>query len=80
MKYKINIYLFLLKLKYIILTLFLLSLFIQIINLIEISRILESGYFDFFSILYLSLLKLPTTIGQIIPFVIILTVIRSIEL
>ena len=52
MKYKINIYLFLLKLKYIILTLFLLSLFIQIINLIEISRILESGYFDFFSILY----------------------------
>ena len=73
MKYKINIYLFLLKLKYIILTLFLLSLFIQIINLIEISRILESGHFDFFSILYLSLLKLPTTIGQIIPFVIIIS-------
>ena len=70
MRYKINIYLFSMKIKFIIITILLLSLFTQIINLIEISRILESRQFDFLSILYLSFLKLPTTIGQIMPFAI----------
>ena len=73
MKYKITIYLFLMKMKFAILTLFLLTLFIQIINLIEVSRILENDQIDLFAILYLSLLKLPTTISQIIPFVIIIS-------
>ena len=73
MKYKITIYLFSMKIKFFILTLFLLSLFIQTINLIEVSRILKSSQFDMLSIAYLSLLKLPSTINQIVPFVIIIS-------
>ena len=55
MKYKITIYLFLMKMKFAILTLFMLTLFIQIINLIEVSRILQSNQFDMLSILHLSI-------------------------
>ena len=73
MIYKISIYLFLIKIKFIIVTLFSLTLFIQIINIIEVSRILKSDNFDFFSILYLSLLKIPSSVNQIIPFVIIIS-------
>ena len=73
MKYKITLYLLSMKIKFFILTLFLLALFIQIINLIEVSRILKSDQFDIFSILYLSLLKLPSTINQITPFSIIIS-------
>ena len=73
MRYKITIYLLSLKIKFIILTLFLLALFIQIINLIEVSRIIETNKMNMFKILYLSLLKLPSTINQIIPFAIIVS-------
>ena len=73
MRYKITIYLLSLKIKFIIITLFLLALFIQIINLIEVSRIVESSNMNMFTILYLSLLKLPSTINQIIPFAIIIS-------
>ena len=61
------------KIKFFILTLFLLSLFIQTINLIEVSRILKSSQFDMLSIAYLSLLKLPSTINQIVPFGVIVS-------
>ena len=73
MRYKITIYLLSLKIKFIITTLVLLALFIQIINLIEVSRIVESSNMNMFTILYLSLLKLPSTINQIIPFAIIIS-------
>ena len=73
MKYKITIYLFFMKIKFIILTLFVLSLFIQIINIIEVSRIITSNKLEMMTILYLSLLKLPSTINQIIPFTIIIS-------
>ena len=73
MRYKITIYLLSLKIKFIIITLFLLALFIQIINLIEVSRIVESSNMNMFTILYLSLLKLPSTINKIIPFAIIIS-------
>ena len=73
MRHKITIYLLLLKIKFIIMTLFSLTLFIQIINLIEVSRILESHDFNIFSIFYLSLLKLPSSINQIITFTIIIS-------
>ena len=73
MRYKITIYLLLMKIKFIILTLFFITVFIQIINLIEVSRILESNQFNMFTIIYLSLLKLPSSINQIIPFVIIIS-------
>ena len=56
MKNKISIYLFSTKIKYILSTLFFISLFINII-----------------SILYLSFLKLPTTMLEIIPFVVIIS-------
>ena len=73
MKYKINLYLFFLKIKFTILTLFLLSLFIQIINLIEVSRILNVNKLNIFHVLYLSLLKMPSTMNQILPFAIIIS-------
>ena len=73
MRYKISIYLFVLKIKFIFITLLLLCLFTQIINLIEVSRILNTNDFNLFSIFYLSLLKLPSTINQILPFSIIIS-------
>ena len=73
MTYKITKYLIVMKLKFIILTLFYVTLFTQIINLIEVSRILESNQFNIFSLLYLSLLKIPSSINQILPFVIIIS-------
>ena len=73
MRNKISFYLFKLKIKFIILTLFFLCLFIQIINLIEVSRLLESENFNIWSIFYLSSLKLPGTTQEIVPFVIIVS-------
>ena len=73
MRYKITIYLLLMKIKFIILTLFFITVFIQIINLIEVSRVLESNQFNMFTIIYLSLLKLPSSINQIVPFAIIIS-------
>lgn len=70
---KINIYLLTLKIKFILLTLVVLSLFVQLINLLEVSRVIESSNNNFYSIIYLSLLKLPTTIQEILPFVIIIS-------
>ena len=57
MRYKITIYLLLMKIRFIILTLFLLTLFIQIINLIEVTRIVDSRKIDMITILNLSILK-----------------------
>ena len=73
MIYKLSIYLLTMKIKFIFLTLFLLGLFIQIINLLEVSRIIESDKMKFTTIIYLSFLKLPTTIQEIMPFVIIIS-------
>ena len=70
---KIYFYLFLMKVKYILVTLFLLALFIQIINLIEVSRIVEYQNLNFISILQLSFFKLPTTMLEILPFVIVIS-------
>ena len=68
MKNKISIYLFSTKIKYILSTLFFISLFIQIINILEVAKIIENNNSNIISILYLSLLKLPTTMLEIIPF------------
>ena len=73
MRLKITIYLLTMKIKFILLTLFVIGLFVQIINLIEVSKILETENRNMFSIFYLSFLKLPTTIQEIMPFVIILS-------
>ena len=73
MKNKISIYLFTANIKYISLTLFFIALFIQIINLLEVAKIIEKNNSNLISILYLSLLKLPTTLLEIIPLVIIIS-------
>ena len=73
MKNKISIYLFSSNLKYIFITLFFIALFIQIINLLEVAKIIEDNNSNIISILYLSILKLPTTILEVIPFVIIIS-------
>ena len=73
MKNKISIYLFSTKIKYILSTLFFISLFIQIINILEVAKIIENNNSNIISILYLSLLKLPTTMLETIPFVVIIS-------
>ena len=62
---KINFYLFTLASKYILINLIIITIFVLFLNLLEISRILEKE---------LSLLKLPTIISEIIPFVVILSI------
>ena len=73
MRYKLTIYLLTMKIKFILLTLLLLGLFVQIINLLEVSRVIESQKANMITIIYLSFLKLPTTIQEIMPFVIIIS-------
>ena len=70
---KIFIYLFFLKIKYILTTLFFISLFIQVINILEVSRIVGNQNLDFFKILHLSFLKLPNTMLEILPFGIVIS-------
>ena len=73
MKNKISIYLFTMKLKYIFLTLFFISLFAQIINLLEVGKIIENKNLNIVTILYLSILKLPTSMQEIVPFAVIIS-------
>ena len=61
------------KTKYILLNIFFIGLFVLLINLLEISRIIEEKNSSILSILYLSLLKIPTIIIDIIPFVIVIS-------
>ena len=61
------------KTKYILLNIFCIGLFALLINLLEISKIIEEKNSSIFSILYLSLLKIPTIIIDIIPFVIVIS-------
>ncbi len=61
------------KTKYILLNIFFIGLFVLLINLLEISKIIEKKNSSIFSILYLSLLKIPTIIIDIIPFVIVIS-------
>ena len=73
MNKKIYLYLYLMKTKYILLNVLFIGLFVQLINLLEISRIIEEKNSNLSSILYLSLLKIPTVIVDIIPFVIVIS-------
>ena len=70
---KIKIYLILLSTKYIFLNLFIVSILIFFLNFIEISRIVEiDNNKNFLLYLQLSLLKIPTILDDVIPFVIII--------
>ena len=73
MNNKIFKYLFIMKSKYILLNVFFILVLVLMINLIEISRIIEAENSTMFSIFYLSILKIPSIINTIIPFAIILS-------
>lgn len=71
---KLNIYLYKISIKFILISLTIISVLIIFFNTLEISRILdnnENNYLYYF--LYLSYLKLPTVINDILPFVIIIS-------
>ncbi|PPR45934.1 MAG: hypothetical protein CFH17_00216 [Alphaproteobacteria bacterium MarineAlpha5_Bin7] len=73
MNNKIFNYLFLMKIKYIFLNILFIGIFVEIINLLEIAKIIEKDNLNVFLIFYLSLLKLPSIIIEIIPFVIVIS-------
>jgi len=70
----INFYLFTLASKYILINLIIITILVLFLNLLEISRILEKENTTLGFFLLLSLLKLPTIISEIIPFVVILSI------
>ena len=71
---KINFYLFTLASKYILINLIIITILVLFLNLLEISRILEKENTTLGFFLLLSLLKLPTIISEIIPFVVIISI------
>ena len=71
---KINFYLFTLASKYILINLIIITILVLFLNLLEILRILEKENTTLGFFLLLSLLKLPTIISEIIPFVVILSI------
>ena len=71
---KINSYLFALTNKYLIINFIIISLFIFFINLLELSRLLENENKNIINFLYLSLLKYPSVLNEIIPFVTIISI------
>ena len=72
---KLKIYLFFIATKFILLSLCIISILIIFFNTIEISRILDSVEENYFTkFFYLSFLKLPTIINDILPFVIIVSI------
>jgi len=71
---KINIYLFSLTSKYLIINFLIFSLFIIFINLLELSRVVSEDNKNLINFLYLSLLKYPSILSEIIPFVTIISV------
>tara|TARA_Y100001970_G_scaffold289141_1_gene418546 strand:+ start:1787 stop:2869 length:1083 start_codon:yes stop_codon:yes gene_type:complete len=73
MKNKIFLYLFKMKTKYIFFNIFVISLFIQVINILEITKVIEKENSNLITILYLSFLKLPSVIIEVMPFVVVIS-------
>ncbi len=71
---KINFYLFNLTNKYLLINFLIISLFIIFLNLLELSRILSGNEKGLFNFLYLSFLKYPSILNEIIPFVTIISI------
>ena len=71
---KINFYLFYLTNKYLLVNFLIISIFIIFINLLELSRVISENDKNIFNFIYLSFLKLPSILNEIIPFVTILGV------
>ena len=71
---KINIYLFNLTTKYLLINFIIISLFIIFINFIELSRVFTNENKSFLNFIYFSFLKYPSILNEIIPFVTIISV------
>tara|TARA_B100000674_G_C37944864_1_gene964434 strand:+ start:172 stop:1254 length:1083 start_codon:yes stop_codon:yes gene_type:complete len=72
---KLNLYLFYTAMRFIFITLLIISILIIFFNTIEITRLLDNVEKDYINkFLYLSFLKLPTIINDILPFVIIISI------
>ena len=71
---KINIYLFYLTNKYLIINFIIISIFIIFINLLELSRVISEDNKNIFNFIYLSFLKYPSILNEIIPFVTIISI------
>ena len=71
---KINIYLFSLTSRYLIINFVIFSIFIIFINLLELSRVVAEDNRNLITFLYLSILKYPSILSEIIPFVTIISV------
>ena len=71
---RINKYLFFLTNKYLIFNFIIISLFIFFINLLELSRVIPEEKKNLFNYLYLSFLKYPSILNEIIPFVTIISI------
>ena len=71
---KINFYLFNLTNRYLLVNLFIFSLLIIFINLLELSRVMSVDNKTLFNYFYLSALKYPSILNEIIPFVTIISV------
>ena len=71
---KLNLYLFSNTIKYIFINIILISLFVIFINLIEISRILDTENQNILNYIFLSLIKIPSIINESIPFITIIAI------
>ena len=71
---KINFYLFYLTNKYLIFNFIIISFLILFVNLLELSRIITDDNKNIFNFIYLSILKYPSILNEIIPFVTIISV------
>ncbi len=71
---KINIYLFNLTNRYLLINFIIISLFIIFINLLELSRVLSEDEKSIINFIYLSFLKYPSILNEIIPFVTIISI------
>ena len=71
---KINIYLFSLTNKYLIINFIIISFFIIFINLLELSRIINENEKNLLNFIYLSILKFPSILNEVVPFVTIISV------
>ena len=71
---KIYLYIFLMSVKFILFNIVIITVLFSLINLLEISRLIAHQDSNVTTFLFLSLLKIPSIISQIIPFVIIVSI------
>ena len=70
---KIKSYLLKTSLKYILINQFIILSLVIFLNLIELTRVMENDNKNFFSFVYLSILKIPSIINETSPFIIIIS-------